>query len=374
MSGGDAVRIGIDATLLRPDRLTGVERHALSLLTALARADPRPDLVVFVRPDAPAAVRALPFRRIVAPFTARVPVDQAWLPLAARRAHVDVLHTLAFPTPVLWRGPAILTVHDATPWLHPEATSAGMRLYYRPLYPQALARAAAILTVSEASRRDLADALGLAPGRIHVTPNGVDGRFFEAHAARPMRPYLLAVGTVEPRKNLPVLVEAFRRLRRDGRELELVIAGRRGWAAPPPHSDLVPHVRIAGPVPDEALPALYAAAACFVQPSRLEGFGLALAEAMAAGVPAVASDIAAHREVGGPAVAYADPSDPDAFAAAIAATLDDPTAARARATLARARARGLTWDACAAATLRVYRAVAAARAGAPAAEPRAAGA
>jgi glycosyltransferase involved in cell wall biosynthesis len=363
------VRIGVDATLLRPDRLTGVERYALALLGALSRQVPG-EVVLFVRPDAPAALAALPFERVVAPFTARLPVDQAWLPLAARRARVDLLHTLAFPTPVLWRGPSVMTVHDATPWLHPEATSRGMRLYYRPLYPQALARAAAILTVSEASRRDLVGALGLAPERIHVTHNGVDPRFFGARAAsRPARPYLLAVGTLEPRKNLPVLVEAFRRLRRAGRDLDLVVAGRRGWGEPPPFEDLAPRVRLLGTVPDAGLPALYAGAAVFVQASRLEGFGLALAEAMAAGVPAVASDIAAHREVGGPAALYADPEDPGALAAAIAATLDDPTAARARVAAGRTRARGFTWEGCAATTLSVYRAVTGARARVPAAEP-----
>jgi glycosyltransferase involved in cell wall biosynthesis len=361
------LRIGIDATLLRPDRITGVERHALALLGALARHAPG-EIVVFVRPDAPPALATLPVERVRAPFTARVPVDQAWLPLAARRARIDLLHTLAFPTPVLWRGPSIMTVHDATPWLHPEAASPGMRLYYRPLYPQALSRALAILTVSEASRRDLVGALGLPPERVHVTPNGVDARFFEARASRAARPYLLAVGTLEPRKNLPVLVEAFRRLRRAGRDLDLVIAGRRGWADPPPHGDLAPHVRVPGPVPERDLLALYAGAACFVQPSRLEGFGLALAEAMAVGIPAVASDIPAHREVGGPAVAYADPDDPDAFAAAIAAALDDP-AARARIAVGRARARGFTWDACGLAALRVYRAVLGTRTGVPAPEP-----
>jgi glycosyltransferase involved in cell wall biosynthesis len=348
--------IGIDATLLRPDRTTGVERYALGLLRGLAALLAPDEVVMFVRPDAPPHVLSLPFRRRVAPLRARVPVDQVWLPLAARAAGVDLLHTLAFPTPVLWRGPAAMTVHDATPWLFPEVVSKGMRLYYRPLFPQALARAAAVFTVSRASRRDLATVAHVAAERIHVTPNGVDARFLGVSPPpAPPRPYLLAVGTLEPRKNLGVLVEAFRLLRRAGRELQLVIAGRTGWGGAPQLAELAPHVRLAGYVEDGRLPSLYAGAACFVQPSRYEGFGLALAEAMAAGVPTVVSEIAAHREVAGHTARYAPPDDPAAFAAQIAGALDDRLGTARRVSAARVRVRRFTWDACAARTATVYR-------------------
>jgi glycosyltransferase involved in cell wall biosynthesis len=352
------VRIGIDATLVRPDRLTGLERHARGLLAALARRAPG-ELVVFVRPDAPPEVTALPVEVIRAPLTARVPVDQVWLPWAARRARVDLLHGLAFPTPLLWTGRSVVTLHDAGPWLYPETRSRGMRLYYGPLYRPALARAAAVLTVSEASRRDLTAALGLEPGRVNVTPNGVEPGFFEAaRPPRPVRPYLLAVGTLEPRKNLPVLLGAVTRLLAAGHDLRLVVAGRRGWGPPLELGALASHVTLAGAVADAELPPLYAGAACLVQASRHEGFGLAVAEAMAAGTPVVASDIAAHREIGGDTIRYADPRSPDAFAAAVEAVLDEPpAAAAARRARARARARGFTWDACAEATLAVYRRV-----------------
>lgn len=348
--------IGIDATLLRPDRTTGVERYALGLLRGLAgRLDPD-EVVMFVRPDAPPEVLSLPFRRRVAPLTARIPVDQIWLPRAARAARVDLLHTLAFPTPVLWRGPAAMTVHDATPWLFPDVVSKGMRLYYRPLFPQALSRATAVFTVSHASRRDLAAVARVAVERIHVTPNGVDARFLRASPPpAPPRPYLLAVGTVEPRKNLGVLVDAFRLLRRAGRDLQLVIAGRTGWGGPPELAELAPHVRLAGYVEDGRLPSLYAGASCFVQPSRYEGFGLALAEAMAAGVPTVVSEIAAHREVAGLTARYAPSGDPAAFAAQIAAALDDRRGTARRVSAARVRVRRFTWEACAERTATVYR-------------------
>lgn len=353
------MRIGIDATLVRPDRLTGVERYAQSLVKALAARAPG-ELVLFLRPDAPRALASLLLEQHRAPITNRVGVDQLWLPLAAARARVDLLHTLAFPTPVLWRGPSAVTVHDATPWLHPDAISLGMRLYYRPLYPQALRRAAAVFTVSESAKRDLVTAAAVPPDRIHVTPNGVDTRFFEARAPEgPRTPCLLAVGTVEPRKNLPVLLDAFRILRAQGRDLELRIVGRQAWGNLLPLGDLEPHVRLTGQLPDEDMPALYAAAACFVLPSLYEGFGLPLAEAMAAGIPAVASDIPALRELGGDAVRYAPCDSPRAFADAISQVLDLREETAGMVQRGRERARGYSWDACAAATLAVYRDVAA---------------
>lgn len=352
------MRFGLDLTLLRAGRFSGVERHALSLVRELAALAPG-EVVLFRRRDAPGDMGGLPVEQHLAPPASRPVVDQLWLPAAARRARVDFLHSLAFPTPLLWRGPSLLTVHDATPWLHRDALSPGMRLYHRPLFPQALRRAAAVLTVSEAARRDLAGATGVPAARIHVTPNGVDPRFFQsrAGAAPGERPYLLAVGTLEPRKDLPVLLDALRLLRRDGRDLRLVLAGRPGWGGALDPGDLRPQVRLAGPVADAELAALYAGAACYVLPSRYEGFGLPLLEAMASGTPAVASDIPALRELGGDAVRYAPPGDPAAFARAIASALDEP-ASEALAGAARKRARRFTWRVCAEATLRVYRSLA----------------
>jgi glycosyltransferase involved in cell wall biosynthesis len=354
-------RFGVDVTWLRPGRLSGVERHAIELVPALARLAPG-ELVLFARPDVPPPLLELDVERHETQLLGRLPLDQAWLPWAAARARVDLLHTLASPVPLLWRGACAMTVHDATPWLHPDAADAGTRWYVKPLYPQALARADAIFTVSEAAREDLVAVAGAPRARIHVTPNGVDPRFFEARPREgPRAPYLLAVGTFEPRKNLPVLLEALRALRREGRDLALLVAGRQAWTHSLPVGDLAPHVRLLGTVPDDELAALYAGAACFVMPSLHEGFGLPLAEAMAAGVPAVASDIPALREVGGETVRYADPNDPESFAAAIRTALDDREGSQLRAAAARGRARRFRWEDTARATLAVYRRVVRAR-------------
>jgi glycosyltransferase involved in cell wall biosynthesis len=354
-------RFGLDVTWLRPDRLSGAERYAMELVSALVRLAPG-EIVLFARPGLPPPLDQLDVERHETQLLGRLPLDQAWLPWAAARARVDLLHTLASPTPFLWRGRSAMTIHDATPWLHPDAAGAGTRWYVRPLYPQALARADAIFTVSEAAREDLVRFAGAPRERIHVTPNGVDPRFFDARPHEgPRAPYLLAVGTFEPRKNLGVLLEALRALRRDGRDLSLVVAGRQAWTQSLPIGDLTPHVSLRGVVPDDELAALYAGAACFVIPSLHEGFGLTLAEAMAAGVPAVASDIPALREVGGETVRYADPQDADSFASAIRCALDDREGSMLRAAAARGRARRFRWEETARATLAVYRAVARAR-------------
>jgi glycosyltransferase involved in cell wall biosynthesis len=346
-------RFGLDLTWLRPDRVSGAERHALELVPALARLAPG-ELVLFARPDLPERLAALDVETRVAAVLTRVALDQAWLPWAAARASVDLLHSLASPTPVLWRGRSAMTIHDATPWLHPDA--GGARWLARPLYPQAIERAAAIFTVSQAAREDLVRAAGAPRERVFVTPNGVDPSFFELRPPEGPRPrYLLAVGTFEPRKNLPVLLDAFRALRREGRDLQLVVVGRQAFTQLLPLGELAPHVRLTGLVPDGELRSLYAGATCFVLPSLHEGFGLPLAEAMAVGVPAVASDIPALREVGGEAVRYAPPGDPEGFAAAIRAALDDVEGSRLRVAAARGRARRFRWEDAARATLAVYR-------------------
>jgi glycosyltransferase involved in cell wall biosynthesis len=329
----------------------------MEIARALAALAPG-EIVLFLRPDAPEVVARLPLEQHRPPVAYRVAVEQAWLPWAAARAGVDLLHSLAGPTPLLWRGRSAMTVHDATPWLHRESASLEMRYYQAPLLPQALARARAIFTVSGAARDDLVRVLGLAPDRFHVTPYGVNAEFFASRPpAGPRGPYLLAVGSLAPRRNLPALLEAFRTLRAEGRDLSLILVGRRGWDQPLPVGDLAPHIRLLPAVPDEELAELYAGAACFVLPSLYEGFGLSLAEAMAAGVPAVASDLPALREVGGETVRYADPHDPRSVASAIREALDDRTGSRLRTAAARGRARRFRWDTCAAATLRVYRRV-----------------
>jgi len=193
--------------------------------------------------------------------------------------------------------------------------------------------------------------------KILVTPEGVRPGLLSSCAVPtvPAAPYLLYVGTVEPRKNLAALIDAFRILLQQGRRLDLLVVGRRGWGKELELGDVSPRVRFAGAVDDAQLAGCYAGAVCFVLPSLYEGFGLTLLEAMAAGAPAVASDIPALRELAMETVGYADPRDARSFAAAIAASLDGGAQTLALARAARVRSEMYTWDRCAEATLDAYR-------------------
>jgi glycosyltransferase involved in cell wall biosynthesis len=190
---------------------------------------------------------------------------------------------------------------------------------------------------------------------VRVVPHGVDRRFFApAAAAAPVQePYVLFVGTPEPRKNLARLAAALRLLRREGRRERLVVAGADGWG---PGAPADPDVRFLGRMADDALPALYAGASCLAIPSLHEGFGLPALEAMAAGCPVVAADAGALPEVCGGAAVLVDPLDVAAIARGLARAVDGRDAlVRA----GRRRAQAFTWEAAAAAMLDVYREAAA---------------
>ncbi len=226
--------------------------------------------------------------------------DLIWYPLrgraAARAANADVYHC---PTPraPLSRGrpPLVVTVHDLVALRFPETMPRWSRMYSRSTLRAAARAADMIMTVSQDTADDLVSLLGVAPERIRVAHNGVDDRFFSPPASLSIveGPYVLFVGTPEPRKNLPRLAAAVRLLRQRGFTERLVLAGGRGWGDELRDSDIV---RL-GRVPDENLPGLYANASCLAIPSLHEGFGLPAVEAMASGTAVVAADTGALPEI-----------------------------------------------------------------------------
>ena len=290
---------------------------------------------------------------------ARVPpkvMDAIWYPFLARREArrvcADLLHCPSNRAP-LRRGspPLVVTIHDLVSLRFPETMAAWNRAYLRRTLPRVAAAADRLIAVSADTADDLERLLRVPHARIRVVPNGVQDRFFGAPSV-PMpvtTPYLLFVGTIEPRKNLPRLVEAFQLLRKAGRAERLVVVGAPGWNDVRVDST---SVELLGRVSDETLHALYAAASCLVIPSLHEGFGVPAVEAMAAGCPVVAASAGALPEVCGDAAVMVDPLDPRSIADGIERAIGDADALRAR---GRVRAESFRWPHVAASVAAVYR-------------------
>jgi len=317
-------------------------------------------------------VRRSAFRRLF---------EQALVPLAALRARLRVLHSLNNVVPALARGPHVVTIQDTRLFEARASRGPVVRAYRGLLYPHAVRRAARIICASRAIADDVARAFGLDAAdlerRLRVVPFGVDEGFFAAPspaalaaargalglAADERRPVLLFVGSFEPNKNLVRLVEAFARARKGGLEVLLVLAGGGGADRPRvleavERSGAGDAVRAPGYLARAHLAAAYAAARAFVFPSLLEGFGLPVLEAFAAGTPVLASDIPVLREVAGGAALHVAPSDGGALADALVRIASDDALREGLVERGLARARALSWDACARATLEVYREVA----------------
>ena len=370
------MRIGLDGKVLTL-RAGGIGRYAINLTRALLAeaAARRPDLefVVFTGPQTSRDVME-EFRgaceECFLDAKSSVVRSLALVPAALRRVGVDVFHGMDHVgVPFVGRsGRYVATVHDVIALLLPETFTPRHRLVVRTALAMVRRRADLVIVPSRAVERDVVERLGLPADRVVVTPEGCEPRFRPTPCAEvlaryrlPSR-YVLAVGTLEPRKNLTTLLQAFARLRRgDGIDpaLRLVLVGARGWLDEPIYETvrslgLDGMVHFAGFVDDDDLPAVYSGAALFVFASLYEGFGLPLLEAMACGVPVVTSNVSAMPEVAGDAAVLVDPRDADGLAGAIARLLrDDALRDRLRAA-GLARARQFPWEATARRTLDAY--------------------
>jgi len=231
----------------------------------------------------------------------------------------DVLHFSDWMYPPQRGGVRATTIHDLVPLHHPEWTTARTRAMHTRKYENASATCDAIFVNSAYTGRDVEHALGVPAGRIHVAHPAPKEVFRQdGHAGELGAPYVLTVATLEPRKNLQVLVEAHRLL---PGELELAVVGAEGWGEQPLLDG--PRIRRLGYVSDDELARLYRGAAVVAYPSRFEGFGIPVIEAMACGVPVVATSHESLDEASGAAAVRADPEDPAAFAAGIERALAD---------------------------------------------------
>ncbi len=247
------------------------------------------------------------------------------------------------------------TLHDLTCWLMPQFhTEANVRAD-RNFAEKIWKRAAGLIAVSENTRQDAIRLLGIAPEKIHTIYSGVPEEYFSARPARRGRPYVLYVGTIEPRKNLDTLLDAWQQL--NAGDFDLVIAGAAGWRSEKTAARIRKEAVYLGYVPEGDLPGLVAGAEVFVYPSFYEGFGFPIVQAMAAGVPVVTSNSSCLPEITGGAAELADPKSPSEIAAAIRRLLESESRRLDLREKGRERARQYRWETCAEKSLAFFRSV-----------------
>jgi glycosyltransferase involved in cell wall biosynthesis len=248
------------------------------------------------------------------------------------------------------------TLHDLTCWLMPQFhTDANVRAD-RNFAEKIWKRASGLIAVSENTRQDAIRLLGIPPEKIRTIYSGVAEEYFSVQPARRDRPYVLYVGTIEPRKNLEALLDAWKALRPGLREqFELVIAGPAGWRTEATLARIRREATYLGYVPEAELPGLVAGAALFAYPSLYEGFGFPVVQAMAAGVPVVTSNTSCLPEVTGGAAALIDPRSVSEIAEAMTKLLESDSLRADFAMRGRDRAKCFTWPECAERSLAFFR-------------------
>ncbi len=368
------MRILIDAHVVG-ERETGNETYMVNLLRELARINRDDEIVVAAaHPECVEPLieggRACTMVPVSASPVRRLLYD---LPILAVRHNVDVL-CVTYSGPLIVNRPMVAVVHDVSFKRHPEWFSPRDRVVLTLGVAVTARRASAVVTLSEFSKREIAATCGVWADRIRVTslaagpefvPHGDDDNAVLARYGL-RRPYLLAVGNLQPRKNLLRLIEAFNRLRgREDFRHNLVLVGNAQWgAAVASEIDrlaLADRVKATGYVSSRDLPAIYRGADLFVYPSLYEGFGLPVLEAMACGTPVLASNGSAIPEVAGSAARLVDVESVPALADGIAELCSQPELRAQLRELGLARSRMFTWERTASQTLDVFHAVGSAR-------------
>jgi glycosyltransferase involved in cell wall biosynthesis len=370
------MNIAINAHLLNTAqtyRGAGVSIYSQNLLHALGTQPHDHRFTVFLN-DANFVVPGMEMRRTRWPAhqpLARIAWEQSALPLALIQTKADLVHGLVNVLPLATQIPGVVTVHDLSFLRMPERFPLAKRIYLGQLCQWSTQRARRIIAVSRQTADDLIHFFGVSARKIEVVYNGVADRFapgtvpdpeFRAENGLPER-FLLYVGTLEPRKNLERLIEAFAQWRAaasaEDQDVALVLAGAQGWFFEQIFGrvdalNLAHVVHFPGFVPAEALPDWYRAALAFVYPSLFEGFGLPVLEAMACGAPVLCSRAPSLLEVAGEAALTFPAEDTAALSAALAQIVGNASLRQDLRHRGLAQASCFSWDRCAAETLDVY--------------------
>jgi glycosyltransferase involved in cell wall biosynthesis len=359
------MRIGVNALYLIPGGVGGTETYLRALLFAMAEIDRENEYLIFTNRETgvdlvpkqanfhyvPQAVRAR--NRPV-----RLLWEQTMLPVAVRRWRIDVLLNPGFTSPFFCKAPQVTVFHDLQHKRHPDY----FRWFDLPFWNFFLywsARAARmVVAVSDATAQDLRRYYKLPAAKIRTVPHGVATVFFDIATRYAPERLILAVSTLHPHKNLDGLLRAFARFRERHTDYRLIVCGMHGFFTEPLRKlreelALADSVEFPGWIPDESLRDLYARAMAFVYPSRFEGFGMPVLEALAAGVPSACSRVEPMESVAGNAALKFDPEDTAEMAACIERLVSD-RGLRARLSAAGpVRAAQFTWESAAKRTLAV---------------------
>jgi glycosyltransferase involved in cell wall biosynthesis len=365
------MKIVLDVTIInRKDKITGIERVALeSVKNILQNKEFRKKHLFFILCSKSGKdivleeiakvtdLKGIKFYK--SPIKNRVFTDQVWLPFIIERIDPDYVYYTTLGIPLINRFPFSMVIHDAVAWAMPDTISKGMKYYYKPLIEHAIksVKLDKVMTVSYFSKKEIIKYLGINDSKIFVNYLGVSPVFLNFCDSKEniknvleyygiFDNFIIALGTLEPRKNISGLIEAYKILKSTyGYKGKLVLVGRRGWIDNFNIDEtLSKDIIFTGFVKDEHIPILLKASEAFVFPSFYEGFGLPLIEAMSLGIPVIASNKASLPEIGGDACEYFDPTDHIEMAQKIFYVIENKEKAKSMCEKAKNIAKLFTWE------------------------------
>jgi glycosyltransferase involved in cell wall biosynthesis len=371
------MRIGIDATALPPQPV-GAGNYIIQLIRALADLKVDDEFVIFTHRRGHALI-SLPkhdsFEWIILDDrnpSSRLIWEQLLFPQLIKKSGVELLHSLHYTRPTRLPCASVVTFHDMTFFLYPELHTRVRRLFFPQAIRASARHADALTAVSESTRQDAIRVLGIAPEKITTTQLGVDpsfrpindtdGRMTIAEKYSLPDRFILYVGLIEPRKNIPMLISAYKRLIDGGENYKLVLVGRYGWMYEELlrqiiDFDLERMVHFTGYISQEDLPLVYNLSSLFVYPTIYEGFGLPVLEAMACGIPVITTDVSSLPEIVGEAGILVPVNDLEALHGAMIRVLGDEDLRGEMINKGLQRAANFTWEQTAKLTFQVYQQV-----------------